>query len=177
MFLSNSKQADGGNKIVPAISAKAFYKLTKASPNATAILNTVAAPMLSTLASSLGYPGDTKQANYYPGPARLTRDKITLVSKALEAHNIEPENTRVTKAADIDHELVIRVLQASTNSEFLEEWGDVDEVGTSLRLEGGDHAEELSRICASLLEAREYCANEKEPPSLITTSRAFAPAV
>lgn len=154
MCLSNSKQADGCDKIIPSLSTQAFYRLAKASPKAIAILNTVVAPTLSSLPPSLGYLRDTTQADYHPGLACLTRDEITLVSRTVEVHSTEPGNTRVTKAADTDHGLIIRVLQASINSEVLDEWGDMDGLGTSLRLEGGDHAEELSRICASLLEAR-----------------------
>lgn len=151
-----------GIKILPALSARAFYRLAKASSKATAIFNEVAAPMLSPDPSRFGYPGSTTQFGYYPGAARLAPDEIILVSEVLKDHRIEPENTRMTKVADTNHERVIRVLQASTDNRLLETWDDVDGLGTSVRLEGGDHAEELSKICASLLEAREYCANEKQ---------------
>lgn len=82
--------------------------------------------MLSGLPSSLGYPEDSTQANYYPGNERLTRDEIAYVYKILEMHNIEPENTRVTKTTAIGKK-TLHVLQASVNSGCLEEWKDVDE--------------------------------------------------
>ena len=117
--------------------------------------------MLSPTPSSFGYPSDNMQANYYPGDDRITRDEIALVSKVLEAQNIEPENTRVLKTTTAD-KCVLHVLQASTTTECLREWEDVDGVGTAVRLESGDHAEEMSKICASLLKAKEFCENETQ---------------
>ncbi|KAG8163231.1 hypothetical protein KVR01_006528 [Diaporthe batatas] len=163
LFLTNLGNffADGGTKIIPALSAGALYKLAKSSPKATAILDEVAVAMVSELPSSIGYPGDSTQANYYPGNDRLTRDEIALVSTLLQAHNIEPENTRVTKTS-ANGEQVLQVLQASVTKQCVGEWKNVDELETTLRVEGGDHAEELSRICTSLLAAKEYCENQQQ---------------
>jgi dipeptidyl-peptidase-3 len=117
--------------------------------------------MLSTAPSSFGYPGDNSQANYYLGD-RITRDDLTLIAKVMEAHDIEPENTRVLKSKGEGSQQIFDVLQASTVLRCLARWDDVDDVGTVIRVCGGDHRDEMAKICGCLLQAKKYVANRKQ---------------
>ncbi len=136
-------------------------RLAKGSSTATSLLTKVMVPMLSTSPSSFGYPSEKAQANYYLGD-RITRDDLTLVSKVMEAHNIEPENTRVLKRKGQGPKHSFDVLQASAVSGCLGQWDDVDGHGTVVRLVGGDHHDEMSKICGSLLAAKAYAGNGKQ---------------
>lgn len=69
--------------------------------------------MLSLTPSNFGYPSENSQANYSPGEHRITLEEIGLVSKVMEAHDIESESTIVIKRFDGDTR-VFDVLQAST---------------------------------------------------------------
>ena len=108
----------------------------------------------------IGYPSDYAQSAYYPGNERISKDEISLVSKVLETHRIEPENTRIQKIAT-DNNYVFQVLQASTNKQSTTQWDGNDGIGT-VQIQGGDHADELSKVCESLRRAREYTENEKQ---------------
>lgn len=60
---------------------------------------------------SLGFPSGVSQSSYYLGE-RISREEIALVSKALDAVSIFPENTRIEKLKPN----VYNVLQASVDS-------------------------------------------------------------
>lgn len=158
-------EADGGNKILPRLSAETLSRLVKSQPKAAAILDELAESIISTAPSSFGFPSKTAQANYYPGSTPVTRDEVTLVSQTLEAHGIELENTRVQKTVEGGRR-TLHVLQASTIAGVIQEWEDVDGHGTIVRVEGGDHVEELSKICASLLTAKEYSDNKTQAKTI-----------
>jgi hypothetical protein len=115
--------------------------------------------MFSTAPSTFGYPTETTQANYYPGEHCLSQHEIGLVSKVLEAHNIKPENTRVIKRYE-DDQCILDVLQASTVTACVAKWDGIDGEHVAVRLSGGNHHEEMSKICGSLLQARELASNE-----------------
>ncbi|KAI7781721.1 hypothetical protein LA080_014487 [Diaporthe eres] len=83
----------------------------------------------------------------------------------LEAHGIELENTRVQKTVEGERR-TLHVLQASTIIGVIHEWENVDGHGTIIRVEGGDHSEELSKICASLLTAKEYSDNNTQAQTI-----------
>lgn len=117
--------------------------------------------MLSTSPSSIGYPSDTAQANYYLGD-RITPDELDLVSEAMEARAIEPENTRILKKQGDEGQTVFDVLQASAVAGYLDLLDDVDELGTVIRVCGEDHREAMANICHSLGRAKEYAGNEKQ---------------
>ncbi|KAF9770755.1 hypothetical protein IL306_011624 [Fusarium sp. DS 682] len=156
-----AEEADGGAKIVPEISHEVCRKLASISDGATALLEKVITPMLSPSPSVLGYPGDNAQANYYPGPNRIAQDEVAHVGTVLEEHGIEPENTRIAKSQDGDKSS-FDVLVASTTTEVVEEWTGFDEQGTVIRLVGGDHSRKMSKISASLLQAKKFAATDKQ---------------
>lgn len=161
----DAMEADGGNKILPRLPAEALSRLVKSQPKAAAILDELAESITSTAPSSFGFPSKTAQANYYPGSTPVTRDEVTLVSQTLEAHGIELENTRVQKTVEGGRR-TLHVLQASTIIGVIHEWENVDGNGTVVRVEGGDHSEELSKICASLLTAKEYSDNNTQAQTI-----------
>jgi dipeptidyl-peptidase III len=140
-----SIKADGGEKIMPDISHQACRKLAAISEEATNLLEKAIAPMLSLSPAVLGYPGDNAQANYYLGPNNIARNKIALVGKVLEAHSIEPENTRIAKSQDSDKS-ILEVTIASPTGGIIEECSCFADHGTVIRLVGGDHSREMSKI-------------------------------
>ncbi|KAI0545209.1 dipeptidyl peptidase III [Xylaria curta] len=163
---------EGDRKFVPDLSAKALRSLLRASiaakddPDNLDVLyslndlETIIEPMISGPPFVLGYPSECAQSTYYPGDEKITKEEISLVSKVLENHGIEPENTRLQKVVAEGHP-IFEVLQASTNDQFLEQWDRVDGLGT-VRIRGGDHASELTKVCQSLRRAREYTENETQ---------------
>lgn len=108
----------------------------------------------------MGYPSEYAQSTYYPGEENITEEEISPVSKVLQDRNIEPENTRLQKVI-IDGKHVFEVLQASTSEHSIRDWDNVDGLGT-VRIQGGDHAVELTRVCESLLRAKEYTENKRQ---------------
>ncbi|KAJ6084950.1 hypothetical protein N7499_004579 [Penicillium canescens] len=163
LFLSNIGNyfADGGKKIIPNISADAIGRLARHSNETKSLLDKVIEPMLSTTPSSFGYPSDNSQANYYPGEHRITRHEVGVISKVLEAHNIEPENTRVMKGYE-GNKRIFDILQASADTEFIAQWDELDGDDVVVRILSGDHHKEMSKICESLVRAKEFASNETQ---------------
>ncbi|GMF68009.1 unnamed protein product [Aspergillus oryzae] len=108
---------------------------------------------------SLGYPGKDTQSAYYPSVEHMSREEIAKVSKVMIKFSIGPENTRVQKLVRVG-KTVYRVLQASTNMDTSVDNQQVLE--DDMFLVGGDHSDELSRVCADLTRANEYAGNEKQ---------------
>lgn len=154
-------EADGGTKILPRLSPGALSRLVSSRTKAAAILDELAGSITSTSPSNYGFPSQTTQSNYYPGSTPVTRDEVTLVSHFLAAHGIEPENTRIQKTVE-GGRCILHVLQASAVTGVILERQNVDGHGTAVRVEPGDHAEEMSKICAFLLKAREYSADNTQ---------------
>ncbi|KAF4992902.1 hypothetical protein FGRMN_6845 [Fusarium graminum] len=163
LFLTDigNYHSDGGAKIVPAVSLEACTKLASVSPETSVLFEKVATAMFSPTPSALGYPGDNLQAAYYPGPDKITRDEIAVVGKILEEYGIEPENTRIVKGVSGENPS-FDVLVASSASKVIREWADFDEHGTVIRLVGGDHSREMSRISELLLKAKDFTASDKQ---------------
>lgn len=99
-------------------------------------------------------------SNYYPGDERITREEITTVSKVMDKLSVEPENTRVRKCAE-QGKISFKVLQASVETTPVANMKDSDEISPEILLVRGDHAEELSKICSELEQAKKYAANDK----------------
>jgi len=81
------------------------------------------------------------------------------VSKVLEQHAIFPENTRLRKSSSgVGYEVLLASAQTeaiANRQPFPLPGGD----GT-VRLVCGDHASDLERVCAELLRAMEFAAND-----------------
>lgn len=119
--------------------------------------------MLAVPPFSLGLPNGNSMSNYYPGEEYITREDISAVSRALEKHSIEPENTRVRKIVDGD-KCIFEVLQASADigPATTITKGDAQQFEAGIILIRGDHAEEMSQICSCLIDAKKYTSNDKQ---------------
>lgn len=95
---------------------------------------------------SLGYPSDDSISNYYLG-ARISKEEIARITKAVGAMGIEPENTRIRKIED-NGLSIFEVLQASIETDGKVETVKSDAPNEEIRLIHGDHAIELGKICS-----------------------------
>ncbi|KAL5330146.1 hypothetical protein ACEPPN_003671 [Leptodophora sp. 'Broadleaf-Isolate-01'] len=167
-FILNIHQACGGdwNKLIEQGSMtsndlKAFLEYSAfVVPDVNTTLERIIGQMLAVPPFTLGYPGENTMSNYYPGDERITREEITTVSKVMDKLSVEPENTRVRKCAE-QGKISFKVLQASVETTPVANMKDSDEISPEILLVRGDHAEELSKICSELEQAKKYAANDK----------------
>lgn len=150
------------------MSADTLRKMASISGGATAALEKVIEPMLSTSPSTLGL----SHSAYYIGDAKITRDEIASIARVMEKNALEPENTRIRKSIEGD-KIISDVLQASamTNDALaihlkgsanpikILQQRDADGL---IRLERGDHSEEMTKICENLLKTLCFSANETQ---------------
>ena len=80
------------------------------------------------------------------------------MSKILEQNSIFPENTRLRKADDGSG---FEVLLASVGGGDVAQFPLPNGKG-SVRLVGGDHSDDLQRVCTELMEASKYAANDSQ---------------
>lgn len=113
---------------------------------------------------NLGFPSDTAQSAYYPGPCDITSEEAELISQVLQENSIFPENTRIrknmetTKAAS--HMYDILLASAENNIPITEL--PMKDSAAVVRLVSGDHCTELEQICSSLSTALKYAANNTQ---------------
>ena len=91
----------------------------------------------------------------------ITQNEIAEISRLLEQHSVFPENTRIQKV-DSGEKRIFEVLQASVDQDAEPAEFRVPALDAIVKIRRGDHSEELSKICASLFEARKYAANHKQ---------------
>ncbi|THW94321.1 hypothetical protein D6D17_07945 [Aureobasidium pullulans] len=163
LFLANigNYYSEGDQKFTPALTEPTLRKLGKASTRSQALLENVAAAMVSTRPASLGFPGSNAQSNYYPGPEILSQQEIFEVTKAMESRSIEPENTRILKYVQDGHN-VFEVLQGSTETGSTEFPSQINGEEVMIRVQKGDYAEVLKNVCESLSAASNYAATESQ---------------
>ncbi|PLB54821.1 dipeptidyl peptidase III [Aspergillus steynii IBT 23096] len=176
MFLSklNNFWGEGDRKVVPNLSVDSLRSMASISQAATNALDKVIEPMISATPSVLGL----SDSAYYLGDAKFTSDEIADVSRVMEEHAVEPENTRIRKSVNGD-KTVYDILQASvkTNAEMkdhlkgsdipmehlqLSSEDGVEKGNDVIRLERGDHSEEMSRICDSVTKAMRFSSNDTQ---------------
>jgi len=109
---------------------------------------------------AIGYPGDRTQSGYYLGD-RVSPDELTKVSKVLEEHSIEPENTRLRKHAE-GPEVVYDILQASVEKDKSPRELKAPGLNAKVRVIRGDHVDEMANIASALREAAKYALNDKQ---------------
>ncbi|KAI1123465.1 peptidase family M49-domain-containing protein [Nemania abortiva] len=157
-FLSNigNYLGSGDQKFVPAVDVSVLQVLAARSTRLSELYKTLSSAIVAIPPYSLGYPGKTTQSSYYPESSNITKEEISIVSKALEKSSIFPENTRIRKAQNgIDFEALI----ASIESEDLQQAFPLLGMKGSVRLVRGDHSSELRNVCRELTEAAKYAAN------------------
>lgn len=118
--------------------------------------------MLSTPPFTLGFPSKLAQSSYYPESPTVTKEEISLVSKALEQRSIFSENTRIRKVESTAAETSFQVLQASIEKDEKSETFLLPENRGSVHLVREDHSEELKKIVFWLAEASVYAANASQ---------------
>jgi dipeptidyl-peptidase-3 len=136
-------------------------RIASISQRATELWAQIGGRLLSKPPFSLGFPSETTTSAYYPGPSRITKDEVSMVSRVMEQHHIFPENTRLRKT-EVDNTTVYDILQASVETDPEPRLLPNDVPDATVRLVRGDHAKELSLICAHLSEAAKYAANPRQ---------------
>ena len=99
----------------------------------------------------LGFPDQHTSTYYGPG---VSQDDIQLAQRFLESKHINAYNTRLFKDGSA---LVVRLASAVVSP--VETYSFE---GHSLRIEYGDHQEEMRQIADSLHQAIPYAANENQ---------------
>ena len=156
--------------------AKSLKAVASTSERASMIFATVEEAIFSSQPSSLGFPGEKTQGCYYPGDHKLSPDENSQVSRCLERNNVLPENTRLQKVFENDR-AIYQVLQASVEQEKNSQRTiEMPDSKGCIRIDGGDHCEELTAICDYLDEAGKYAANHVSNGSSSSISIAFDPA-
>lgn len=103
---------------------------------------------------SLGYPSETAQSSYYPRND-IKESDVAMVSKVLEHNSIFPENTRLRKTDDgAGFEVLLASIEGGDVAQF-----PLPNGKGSVRLVRGDHSSDLQKVCAELMEASKYAAN------------------
>ncbi|KAK7753488.1 hypothetical protein SLS62_004563 [Diatrype stigma] len=169
-FLSNigNYYGSGDQKFIPDVDPTILRQLAKKSPKLTGLYGEISEAIYARPPFGLGYPSGTAQSSYYP-KNNVSESEIAMVSKVLERHSIYPENTRLQKADDdTDYE----VLLASVKSEGGAQLPLPDDTG-SVRIVPGDHSSDLQRVCAELVEASKYAANDQQREYLNTYKESF----
>ncbi|KAK0747420.1 dipeptidyl peptidase III [Apiosordaria backusii] len=156
-----SLSADGNRKVVPRVSADALRKMASISLATTSRLEKILGPLLAVAPYSLGFPGPSTQSAYYPGPEIITKDEIAAIAEIMEKHSIDPENTRLRKTVERTAPL-FHILQASAESSPAIAELPTDNHALTVRITPGDHAAELSKVCAALKEAAKYTSNDTQ---------------
>lgn len=144
------------------MSAEALRKIATVSAESRDILEVILEDMIGNPKAKLGFTDGLNQSNYYPGGGRLSQDDIKSVSTILAKCGIEPENTRIRRTI-VDSKPVFEVQQASAQAmqttRHLQQGTNSD---YDVRLVGGDHSREMSRIWGALAHAKTYASNEVE---------------
>lgn len=120
--------------------------------------------ILSVPPFNLGFPSDTAQSAYYPGPGDITSKEVEVISQVLQENSIFPENTRIRKSMKSTETgtQVYDVLIASADDNIPMKELPSKDAATVVRLVSGDHRAELEQICSSLSAASKYAANDTQ---------------
>lgn len=112
---------------------------------------------------NLGFPSDTAQSAYYPGPCDIRSEEAEVISQVLQENSIFPENTRIRKSMECTETgtHIYDVLLASAEDSIPIKLPLKDSTGV-VRLVSGDHRTELEQICSSLSAALKYAANDTQ---------------
>ncbi|KAH8590734.1 dipeptidyl peptidase III [Bisporella sp. PMI_857] len=153
LFLSSLGNyfGDGDRKVIPGVSKVALRKMASISPEASAKLKEIIDPMMKPV-WLLSWPG-----MHY-------KEEIEVVTKLMAAKKIAPENTRLQKQTPNNEGLdMFEILQASVERDpepqLLEEVM-IRERHARVVLCRGDHAVEMTKICAELSEACRHTTNQ-----------------
>ena len=117
--------------------------------------------ILSAQPASLGFPGDTTQSAYYPGPEWLSRAEIAAITKAMDSWSIEPENTRICKET-INGQLSFHVRVASVGEQTEKFDYEIEGRSAAVYIERGEYSTNLDHVCRDLEKALVYAETESQ---------------
>ncbi|KAJ8121468.1 hypothetical protein ONZ43_g2085 [Nemania bipapillata] len=175
-------KGDGDQKVIPGISENALRKMASISPEASAKLERIIIPMMKVQPSSLGYPGERSQSNYYLGDDKITKEEIEAISSMMQANGIAPENTRLLKhtvEGVLEQESfdVFEIIQASADTDpephCLGELKIGAERQSKLFLRHGDHSDEMTKICLELGEALKHATGDTQRTAISQLIESF----
>ncbi|OOQ86712.1 dipeptidyl peptidase III [Penicillium brasilianum] len=160
VFLCNlgNFYGEGDQKFVPDLTVEALPRISNISAKTKVGLENVIESISTVPPFSLGHRGKNTQSAYHPGSELISKEEIAKVSEAMEKHSIGPENTRIRKLVE-DDKPIYQLLQASAETDIPAD--NLRELADGIFLVRGDHSEELSKVCVSLMKAKEYAGNSK----------------
>ncbi|ORX98180.1 dipeptidyl peptidase III [Clohesyomyces aquaticus] len=162
-FLSNigNFYGSGDQKFVPSVSMQSLERVAERSPKASELFGKISGQILAIPPYGLGFPSGHAQSAYYPGDDIISREEIAILSRILEERSILPENTRIRKIEN-SQGIVYEVLQASVDKDTQPLEFSSPNLQGIIRIQRGDHSDELSKICSCLAEAKKYATNKKQ---------------
>ena len=134
---------------------KIIQTLASTSDRLASLHEVICGPMFAIPPYGLGYPSNIAQSSYYPS-GNLNEAEISSISKLLELEGIYPENTRISKQADLNYTVHLASVQSGEPRSF-----SLDS-GRTVQIVAGDHAAELASICSELSLAATYAANDTQ---------------
>ncbi|KXS18732.1 dipeptidyl-peptidase III [Gonapodya prolifera JEL478] len=148
----------GDTIFVPRISEQQFERVVAASGSEQASSlfkahsESIYASHFSEARRHLGFLDEGHHTSYYSGP--ITQAEIDAVQKVIEANNVSPLNTRLSKTGE--GSFVLKV--ASANKEEPKKFALPG--GGTLTVEYGDHSKEMAKIATEMKAALKYAPNE-----------------
>ncbi|BGP16175.1 hypothetical protein JCM10213_001391 [Rhodosporidiobolus nylandii] len=163
--LSNYKSF-GATKFVPRASEEAFAAVVKASERSSTAL-----PLweelkdeifsLSPEASlSIGKPSAGHVSAYYPSSPAPSDEQVNEVQALADAAGVSTLNTRLARVSD--SELVLKFASVGPLPSSFPKSLKSEKLGFEVRLEGGDYADALQKVNASLKEAAKHARDENQ---------------
>ncbi|KAJ6502555.1 aflatoxin-detoxifizyme [Mycena sanguinolenta] len=148
----------GFTKIVPRVGADKFAAVIKSSANSaktTPLWDSLKDHIYAVTPESslfIGKPNQGHVSNYYLGEI-ISDEEVADIQAAAEKLSIDLLNTRVKKESSTSFSLL--VASAQSRPDFTVDLGK----GSTLTVKYGDMQESLTKVVASLQEAKKYAAN------------------
>ncbi|KAG5813677.1 hypothetical protein H9Q74_012556 [Fusarium xylarioides] len=152
----------GDQKFIPRISEQELEKLCTTTQDALKLLSRVRPFIFAETPKALGYPAEGGMSNYYPESPDLSREEIRAVQDAIGS-KLSPRNTRLQKIhtdSGVTYHLSVASAVEHPAKPDIQDLVLTD--GSKVIVRYGDHADALSRMCASLTKAKDFAASEKQ---------------
>lgn len=151
-------QGHGDQKFVLDMNERDLQQLSSASSRASELYSQTDAHITSEQPSTLGYASTLSQSAYYLGDT-MSPDEIATITTLAEQHGVQPENTRILKRSGaMPWSYDVLCASVEGKRDFIP---PQDTALGKVAFVLGDHSIELSKICESLTEARDYAGDDK----------------
>ncbi|KAK7219239.1 hypothetical protein V2G26_007242 [Clonostachys chloroleuca] len=177
MFLSSLGNyfEDGDRKAVPQISKDSIFKMAEILPKSEMNWLETIELMTADKPTRMGYPAEESQSAYYPGSEICTREEIEAVTKIMSTEKIAPENTRLRKnSAEESFEIIQASAERDDEPRVLGHLAAEDQRQFKVLLRRGDHSQEMTKICAELIKAREVAFTEDQRLAISQLAESFS---